>query len=147
MSDEPTANQPGSNRAWLAAAATTAVAVFFLMCLLSVYLYHVHQSPQGSVEDATNTFLATLVTMMGILIAGTFIFTTFRIDGQAKLIAEAAARPAAQAARDAERKALDAAARANEAEKKARLFLENATVDDLITEEETRRVLDEHNRD
>ena len=116
-----------ANWPWGVAAVITAVAAFLPLILLGVYLYGpsvLSKEPPGSTPEV---FLSTLATMLAILVAGAFIFTTFRIDAQAEQVAIQAVQPAVAAANEAAKRALDA-------EKKLLEIIDEASKSQLFAE-------------
>lgn len=122
MSSRAQPDPPGraSNLSWVAAAIVTAIAAALPLVLFLVYLHYAHR-------DIDSVFVSTLVTMLGVIVTGAFIFTTFRIDAQARAIAERQATSVAeQAVAGAVADANDAVENANRAARRARVAAASA---------------------
>ena len=82
---------PPRPRAALGAAIGTALAVSVLLTIFVVYIWKGHPPIQP-----TEFFVSAIVTLLAILIAGAFLFATFRIEHQAMAEARVAAREVAE---------------------------------------------------
>ena len=120
-------SKPKPSRPWIAAAIVTGGAALLLLGVFAFYLYRVKETAGGLPPEVDTIFLSTMTTMLAVLIAGAFIFTTFRVDAQAEHAAVRAVQPAVDAANEA-------ASRALEAETKLLRLIEDASKEHLFRE-------------
>lgn len=131
-----------SNLPWITAAIVTAVAAALPLVLFLVYLHYASR-------DIDSVFVSTLVTMLGVLVTGAFIFTTFRIDAQATAIAERkaaaiaekAVAEAVENANDAVKNANRAASQARAAARAARVYVRNSQPRQITSRDDILRAL------
>lgn len=140
--------QPKTDRAGIVAASITGGAAILLLAVFALYLalsglYLLCGNVVAGelTPDVETMFLSTLVTMLAILIAGAFIFTSFRIEAQAIHEAKQAVQPAVDSANEAaerglvaERKVVEVMDEAMEVIDKARKVVDDASKAQLFAE-------------